>query len=279
MSRTDDGFHFNGFRSPNGTIVPDEFFDELMTQLTEGELRVLLYIIRRTFGWKKQSDNISLKQMIDGIKAHDGRVIDRGAGVVRSAAVRAIKGLEEKGVILAVRNRSAEKGDEPTTYTLRFLEAPVFSKETGGSSLKELGGVLQRNPQTTIEQQTDIQGSSHSNESPTVDKSSGAGDNLGIGKRQRRTAYLDLVIEEISKQLHDSEHVAPNISRARHLQASSGLSEQAFVVAIYEARAITLERGDIQKRSTNGHRNKAPYFFAVLEDVLGLKDSSEVRER
>ncbi len=48
---------------------------------------------------------------------------------------------------------------------------------------------------------------------------------------------------------------------------------------VYEARAITLERGDIQKRSTSGHRNKAPYFFAVLEDVLGLKDSSEVRER
>jgi len=80
-----------------------------------------------------------------------------------------------------------------------------------------------------IVQQTDIQGLSHSNESPTVDKSSGAGDNLGIGKRQRRTAYLDQVIEEISKQLHDSEHVASNISRARHLQASSGLSEQAFV--------------------------------------------------
>jgi len=64
---------------------------------------------------------------------------------------------------------------------------------------------------------------------------------------------------------------------ASHSSPRSSAGSPATV--FYEARAITLERGDIQKRSTSGHRNKAPYFFAVLEDVLGLKDSSEVRER
>ena len=55
-----DVFHFQGFRSPRYTQVPDEVFDELMPRLSGAELKVLLYIIRRTFGFKKERDNISL---------------------------------------------------------------------------------------------------------------------------------------------------------------------------------------------------------------------------
>jgi len=46
-------FRYKGFISPNGTIVPDDVFDVLAPELTEAELRVLLYVIRKTFGWKK----------------------------------------------------------------------------------------------------------------------------------------------------------------------------------------------------------------------------------
>ena len=49
---------FPGFRSPNYTQVPDKVFDELLSELNLAELKVLLYIIRRTFGFKKSSDNI-----------------------------------------------------------------------------------------------------------------------------------------------------------------------------------------------------------------------------
>jgi len=56
---------FQGFRSPNYTQVPDELFDELMSTLSGAELKVLLYIIRRTFGFKKGSDTISLSQMLN----------------------------------------------------------------------------------------------------------------------------------------------------------------------------------------------------------------------
>jgi hypothetical protein len=43
---------FKGFLSPRYTQVPDELFDELMAYLSGAELKVLLYIIRRTFGFK-----------------------------------------------------------------------------------------------------------------------------------------------------------------------------------------------------------------------------------
>src|SRR5688572_9834944 len=112
-------FHYEGFSSPNGTIVHDDVFDVLLPQLTDPELRVLLYIIRRTFGFKKDSDNISLKQMVEGIRTKDGRVLDGGAGISKASVARGLKGLAEKGIIVATHNSSLERGNEPTTYRLR----------------------------------------------------------------------------------------------------------------------------------------------------------------
>ncbi len=117
---TNRQFEYTGFKSPNGTIVPDDVFDVLMPQLRDGELRVLLYIIRKTFGWKKESDNISLSQMVNSVMTKDGRVQDRGTGLKKSAVTDALKGLRAKKVIKVVRNRSIESGNEPTTYMLRF---------------------------------------------------------------------------------------------------------------------------------------------------------------
>jgi hypothetical protein len=118
-------FVFTGFDSPNTTQVPDAFFDVVAPQLSEAELRVALYIIRRTFGFKKDSDTISLRQMVDGITTKDGRVLDRGTGLKKSAVANALNGLERKGVILSRRNQSRERGHEPTTYALHIKHHPL----------------------------------------------------------------------------------------------------------------------------------------------------------
>ncbi len=39
---------------PTTTPVPDEIFDEWLAVLGHAELRVLLYIVRRTFGFDKR---------------------------------------------------------------------------------------------------------------------------------------------------------------------------------------------------------------------------------
>lgn len=111
---------FRGFRSPNYTQVPDELFDELLPELSGAELKVLLYIIRRTFGFKRDRDSISLSQMLHGVQSRSGEVFDRGAGVSKPTLLQALRSLEERGIIQTERRRSAEKGDEPTVYTLRF---------------------------------------------------------------------------------------------------------------------------------------------------------------
>jgi hypothetical protein len=111
-------------------MVPDELFDELLPELSGAELKVLLYIIRRTFGFKRDSDTISINQMLNGITTRDGRVLDRGVGLTKKTLLAAIRSLEEKSAILTEQRRSLERGNEPTVYRLNVLEATLGGKIT-----------------------------------------------------------------------------------------------------------------------------------------------------
>jgi hypothetical protein len=75
-----DPFQFEGFETPKSTLVPDVVFDRLLTKLGEAELKALLYIIRRTFGFKKDRDPVSFNQFLRGITTKDGEVQDEGCG-------------------------------------------------------------------------------------------------------------------------------------------------------------------------------------------------------
>ena len=150
-----DTFFYKGIPSLNGTIVPDDIFDILLPVCTGAEFKVLAYVVRRTFGFKKDSDTISLKQMVEGITTREGKVLDRGTGLSKSTVAVAIKGLVEKGIIQVQRNSSKEKGDEPTTYRLRFeLKDPVSENRTGRGQKNGQGGVRKSDTQTTVGQTT-----------------------------------------------------------------------------------------------------------------------------
>lgn len=137
-----DDHQFKGYASPNYTPVPDELFDEQLPELSGAELKVLLYVIRRTFGFKRESDNISISQMLNGLHTYDGRQLDRGVGLTKKTLLLAIKSLEEKNVIFTERRRSAERGDEPTSYRLNIAEAQTPEKTTlpVGEKLPQGGG-------------------------------------------------------------------------------------------------------------------------------------------
>ncbi len=114
---------FPGFQSPNYTQVPDEVFDHLMPHLSEAELKVLLYVVRRTFGFKKTSDAISISQMAEGITTRNGKTLDQGTGLSRSSVKNATASLVKAG-ILSVEKRQSEEGEyETNVYSLRFIEA------------------------------------------------------------------------------------------------------------------------------------------------------------
>jgi phage replication O-like protein O len=137
---------YQGYASPNYTPVPDELFDEQLPDLSGSELKVLLYIIRRTFGFKKDSDNISLNQLLHGITTKEGIVLDRGTGLTKKTLLEAIKSLVEKNLILTERRRSKEKGDEPTTYRLNIISEPKEINHTPRGVKNTPGGGVKNTP-------------------------------------------------------------------------------------------------------------------------------------
>jgi phage replication O-like protein O len=128
---------FQGFQFPTTTPVPDEVFDVLMSQLSGAEIKVLLYICRRTLGFKKAADTISLNQIAQGITTKDGRVLDRGTGLSKRHVQRALKRLEAQHIIKVHRLRDETGLNEVNTYSLHFQSAG----ETTSSSLTSSDGV------------------------------------------------------------------------------------------------------------------------------------------
>ncbi len=145
-------FIYEGFSSPNTTPTPNDVYDILAPQLTEAELRVLLYVIRRTFGFQKNSDAISTAQMANGITTRDGRQLDYGTGMSKSAVWRGCKGLVEKGILI-VEQRQSEQGDsDVNVYSLHFREG-VTLQESNGYSAKETPVTLQKSTQKKVVQE------------------------------------------------------------------------------------------------------------------------------
>src|SRR5262249_15794075 len=112
-----------GFREINTTQVPDDLFDYWLPRLSDAELLVLLYIVRRTLGCHKAADVISPRQFLDGVRTKAGTVLDDGCGVAQKHLYQALDGLEEKGLITIQRRLSRCAGNAASAYTLVFENA------------------------------------------------------------------------------------------------------------------------------------------------------------
>lgn len=71
--------------------------------LSGSEQKCLDYILRRTFGFDKNFDSISLSQFKNGIMKKDGEVLDYGTGLDKVTTLTALKALEEKGFIRIIK--------------------------------------------------------------------------------------------------------------------------------------------------------------------------------
>jgi hypothetical protein len=303
-------FRFSGVTSPNTTQVPDQYLDELLPILSGGELKVLLYITRRTFGFKKASDNISLSQMLNGITTRDGRVLDSGCGLSKKTLLGAIRSLEEMNIILTEQRSSAERGYEPTAYFLNInggYQPQKKEVDPLGGKLHQGGGVKttprargKNSPiQHTVEQHTDFESSKgesgsqesdsrdHAQPSHSLDKvhqtrSSAGLEAIGatIAKRKPIGAHSDdrsaiaATISQFAHELGDKAPTKSSITRAVGLFEASGLHRDVFIDALHQAK------GEVKDRRHNPGkaplpRNQMAYFFAVVEDRLGREGGGE----
>src|SRR6266568_3273699 len=114
-------FFFEGFEPANTTPVPDVLFDVLLPKLSGAELKVLLYIIRRTRGFKKETDAISLSQFTEGITTRDGKILDYGCGIKnRTIVSKALARLEELGCIKSTKGKDPLGDCAVSLYSIRF---------------------------------------------------------------------------------------------------------------------------------------------------------------
>lgn len=112
-----------GFAKPTTTQTPDLLFDYWQTRLTGAEMRVLLYAVRRTYGFKKDDDNISLDQFEHGITTEAGVVLDEGCGCSRKSILRAVKLLVDKDLLLKTRRQGPDRRDDVNNYRVHIVDA------------------------------------------------------------------------------------------------------------------------------------------------------------
>jgi hypothetical protein len=302
-------FRFSGVTSPNTTQVPDQYLDQLLPILTGAELKVLLYITRRTFGFKKASDTISLSQMLNGITTRDGRVLDSGVGLTKKTLLQAITSLETLNIILRERHYSLERGHEPTTYFLNIVGAtgpgrvesdPLGEKfpQGGGGQIPPRARGKNYTTQHTVLQQTDFDSSNGNNrgnfaegDGDRPDRTPSLSDrtasvpgllDLATLVSQRRPprrprqgagdeqAAIGAAIAQLARELGDKADHASSVARAVNLYRAAAIEVDAFVDLLYQAKGEVHDR-----RAYPGNapvpRNPMAYFFAVVEDRLGLR--------
>ena len=91
-------------------------------------------------------------------------------------------------------------------------------------------------------------------------------------QREQLRAYL----ADFCPELGDEAPLAASVTRALNTFAAAGVHPARWGDALYRARAITQEHtGQITKRSGTAagarRKNKMPYFFSVLEQLVGLR--------
>jgi len=97
-----------GFIAPNYTQIPNDFLDKWLPELGLAETKVLLVIFRKTFGWHKHRDRISLGQL------------EKLTGLERRHITKATKSLISKNLI--TKNVEGKKGEQQTFYEIVLIE-------------------------------------------------------------------------------------------------------------------------------------------------------------
>jgi hypothetical protein len=77
--------------------------------------------------------------------------------------------------------------------------------------------------------------------------------------------YIDMIVRDISSELHDSKHTRSNVTQARRLWQASGMTVLEFKDTLYDIRRVV--------RLQSGVENRMAYYFKCLKVVLGMEQN------
>ena len=111
---------------PNSFQIPNSVIDELLAKLTCAELKCYLYVVRKTKGWNKDSDNISVSQFMEV------------TGLSNRSVITACESLVQMGLL----ERSGGER-KLNTYSVKAFEIPQAgeksSSEQSGENFSQTG--------------------------------------------------------------------------------------------------------------------------------------------
>ena len=124
---------------PNFLQVPNAVIDELLPDLTGAELKCYLVVIRKTKGWNKESDNISISQFM------------KATGLSNSAVIKACESLVKYG-LLVKENGSRNTG----VYAVNSYSKTTYEESSQvtcekSSPVKKVHSTCEESSQVTCE--------------------------------------------------------------------------------------------------------------------------------
>jgi len=236
--------------------------DNTMHAVSGGAWKVLCYVARRTLGFGKQVDSISLSQICRGIRRRDGRRLDHGTGLSRKAAVRALQELVEERKILT---RERKGGAKANVYSLNW-GIIRSQKETNSESPPPSGGetipnvVDNRNTQQSVQLATlqptrkdlDYQTTNRQN------RDSRSGTKSECKQYPRLREMLAECFEEPGhERSYPSDRLVVDV-----MHAASGASESEVIECL---RYLRYERG--LKPGSDGVRHWSWFPVAVKDNI------------
>lgn len=106
----------------NHTQISNDFIENHMKNLSGGATKVFLAISRKTIGWHKETDSISIAQIMDL------------TGLSNRGAINCIIELEKVGLIKVFRKKSAKDYNYVNKYTIGYEESSQPYEESSQPS-------------------------------------------------------------------------------------------------------------------------------------------------
>jgi len=107
---------------PNYTQTPNRFIDEYMNQVSPAATKIYLTICRKTIGWHKDTEDISLSQIM------------KLTGLSKNTALRATDELENFDLIIVTRKGNGRRAINNYELNFEFINEPEKSMENGSQN-------------------------------------------------------------------------------------------------------------------------------------------------
>lgn len=139
---TDESAVFPGFAAPteNYSKLPHALIDSLPLFSTLGELCVVLYVLRHTWGYSEYDDGrkITMDEFVNGRKRRDGQRIDKGIGLSEPTIRLGIERAIEHG-FMRVEVDDHDLARIAKWYSLTMQGERILSPDGGKESLPLTG--------------------------------------------------------------------------------------------------------------------------------------------